>query len=67
MGTYAGGAGNETDQSARISAQTALACRADFLMCKPGIGGDEGLMIEGNEMARTLALVRARKAGRIGG
>ncbi len=50
---------NETDQSARISAQVALACRTDFLLSKPGFGGDEGLMIETNEMLRTLALIRA--------
>ncbi len=60
VGSYVGGSGNETDQSARVSAQVALACRADFLLSKPGFGGDEGVMIEANEMARTLALIAAR-------
>jgi len=60
VGSYVGGSGNETDQSARVSAQVALACQADFLLCKPGFGGDEGMMIEANEMARTLALIGAR-------
>ena len=63
IGSYVGGSGNETDQSARVSAQVALACRADFLLSKPGFGGDEGVMIEANEMARTLALIAARSAG----
>ena len=40
----------------------ALACQADFLLSKPGFGGDEGVMIEANEMARTLALIGARAA-----
>lgn len=62
IGSYIGGSGNETDQSARISAQVALACQADFLLSKPGFGGDEGVMIEANEMARTLALIGVRSA-----
>lgn len=60
IGSYVGGSGNETDHSARVSAQVALACQADFLLSKPGFGGDEGVMIESNEMARTLALIAAR-------
>ena len=60
VGSYVGGSGNETDHSARVSAQVALACQADFLLSKPGFGGDEGVMIETNEMARTLALIAAR-------
>jgi methylaspartate ammonia-lyase len=62
VGSYVGGSGNETDQSARVSAQVALACQADFLLSKPGFGGDEGVMIEANEMARTLALIGTRAA-----
>jgi len=57
VGAYCGGSANETDQSARISAHVALACRADLLMVKPGQGVDEGLLILRNEMARTLALI----------
>ncbi|MDD9906822.1 MAG: methylaspartate ammonia-lyase [Rhodospirillaceae bacterium] len=59
-GVYMGGSANETDQSARLSAHVALACRADFLMNKPGQGVDEGLVVLTNEMARTLALIGAR-------
>ena len=57
MGCCLGGSGNETDQSARITAQVGLACRPDFLLSKPGFGGDEALMIQTNEMLRTLALI----------
>lgn len=58
VGSCLGGSGNETDVSARITAQIALATGPDFLLAKPGIGGDESLMIMTNEMIRTLALVR---------
>ncbi len=60
IGCYLGGSGNETDHSARVSPQLALACQADFMVSKPGFGGDEGVMIESNEMARALALIAAR-------
>jgi methylaspartate ammonia-lyase len=60
MGCCLGGSGNETDQSARITAQIGLATRPSFLLSKPGFGGDEALMIMGNEMLRTLALIGAR-------
>ena len=61
IGSYIGGSGNETDHSARVTAQVALACQTDFLLSKPGFGGDEGLMIETNEMARALALIAMRR------
>ncbi len=61
-GVYLGGSANETDQSARLSAHVGLACRADFIMNKPGQGVDEGLAVLSNEMARTLALIAAREA-----
>jgi methylaspartate ammonia-lyase len=60
IGAYSGGSANETDQSARVCAHIALACQADLMMCKPGQGVDEGLVILTNEMRRTLALVAAR-------
>jgi methylaspartate ammonia-lyase len=41
-----------------------MACQASQVLAKPGMGVDEGLMIVGNEMARTAALVRAREAMR---
>lgn len=61
VGVCLGGTVNETDQSARISAQIALACGPDFVQAKPGHGGDEGLMVMRNEMARTLALIAHRR------
>src|SRR5262249_21658633 len=68
MGCCLGGSGNETDQSARITAQIGLATRPSLLLSKPGFGGDEALMIQMNEMLRTLALIEARaRADRRGG
>jgi methylaspartate ammonia-lyase len=62
LGAYCGGTCNETDRSAQVSAHIAMACDAIQVLAKPGMGVDEGLMIVGNEMARTAALVRARSA-----
>jgi methylaspartate ammonia-lyase len=60
MGCCLGGTANETDISTRITTNVALATGPDFMMTKPGLGGDEGVMIQTNEMARTLALVGRR-------
>ncbi|HXE48658.1 MAG TPA: enolase C-terminal domain-like protein, partial [Ramlibacter sp.] len=60
MGCCLGGTANETDLSARVTAQIALATGPDFMLSKPGIGADEGLMILTNEMLRTIALVQRR-------
>ena len=57
---YCGGTCNETDVSAKVSAHVAMACDADQVLAKPGMGVDEGLMIVGNEMARTAALAQRR-------
>ena len=57
---YCGGTCNETERSAQVSAHIAMACGASQVLAKPGMGVDEGLMIVGNEMARTAALVSAR-------
>ena len=57
---YCGGTCNETDRSAQISAQIAMACGAGQVLAKPGMGVDEGLMIVGNEMARVTAIVATR-------
>jgi methylaspartate ammonia-lyase len=61
VGAYLGGTVNGTDKSARISAHVALATQADFLLAKPGQGVDEGLMIEYNEMQRTLTLIKNKE------
>jgi methylaspartate ammonia-lyase len=60
MGSALGGTANETDQSARISTHIGLACSPDFMLSKPGLGVDEALMIQTNEMARTLAILATR-------
>jgi methylaspartate ammonia-lyase len=38
-----------------------MACQASQVLAKPGMGVDEGVMIVGNEMARTAALAAARR------
>lgn len=60
-GRMPGGTANETDHSTRISTHMGLACQPDFMLSKPGLGADEALMIQTNEMARTLALLQARR------
>ena len=65
VGAYIGGTCNETDQSAKLCAHIALACNADIMMCKPGQGVDEGLVILVNEMQRTLAQIAAREAAAV--
>jgi methylaspartate ammonia-lyase len=61
MGACLGGTANETDQSTRISTHMGLACQPDFMLSKPGLGADEALMIQTNEMARTLAILQTRR------
>lgn len=61
LGGYCGGTCNETDRSAQVSAHIAMACGAIQILAKPGMGVDEGMMIVGNEMARTMALIERRK------
>jgi methylaspartate ammonia-lyase len=38
---YCGGTCNETDVSARVCTHVAMACGADQVLAKPGIGADE--------------------------
>ena len=57
---FCGGSCAETDRSAQITAHVAMACGASQVLAKPGMGLDEGLMVVGNEMARTAALARLR-------
>lgn len=63
MMAYQGGTCNETDVSARACVHVALATRAERMLVKPGMGFDEGLCIVGNEMARTLAVLKAKQRG----
>jgi len=61
VGAFLGGSCAETDLSARVAVHIALATRPDLIMAKPGMGVDEGIMLVQNEMARTLAWIRARE------
>jgi methylaspartate ammonia-lyase len=61
MGACLGGTANETDHSTRVSTHMGLACQPDFMLSKPGLGADEALMIQTNEMARTLAILQSRQ------
>lgn len=60
IGAYCGGTCNETDRSAQVCTNIAMACGADQCLAKPGMGVDEGFMIVYNEMNRVLALAKAR-------
>ena len=61
VGAFLGGSCAETDLSARVSVHVALATRPDIIMAKPGMGVDEAISLAQNEMARTLAWIRARE------
>ncbi|MEQ8773285.1 MAG: methylaspartate ammonia-lyase, partial [Erythrobacter sp.] len=61
IGAYCGGTSAETDHSARACVHVALAARASMMLAKPGMGVNEGLTIVGNEQARTLAEIAARR------
>ena len=57
MGAYQGGTCNETDRSAQVLTQCALATKPVQILAKPGMGVDEGFMIVYNEMNRALAIL----------
>lgn len=57
---YLGGSCTETDQSARLCANIALATQPFACSGKPGMGVDEALMIICNEMQRVLGICKAR-------
>lgn len=60
LAAYCGGSCNETDRSAEACTHVAMACGADQVLAKPGMGVDEGLATVSNEMARVVALAAAR-------
>lgn len=59
-GAYCGGTCNETNRSAEILTNIAMACGAKQCLAKPGMGVDEGYMIVNNEMNRVVALSNNR-------
>ena len=62
IGAYQGGTCNETDRSAQVCVNCAMATQPDQILAKPGMGVDEGFMIVYNEMNRILALRNAKAA-----
>jgi methylaspartate ammonia-lyase len=60
IGSYCGGTCNETNISAEVSTNIAIACKANQCLAKPGMGVDAGYMIVKNEMNRVLALANRR-------
>lgn len=61
IGSYSGGTCNETNISAQITTNIAIACKADQMLAKPGMGVDEGYMIVKNEMNRVIAKANRKK------
>ncbi len=62
IGAYQGGTCNETDRSAQVCVNCAMATQPVQILAKPGMGVDEGYMIVYNEMQRILAMMAAKKA-----
>ena len=60
FGAYQGGTCNETNRSAEVCVECAMATQPDQILAKPGMGVDEGYMIVYNEMSRILALRAAK-------
>lgn len=57
---YLGGTCNETERSAQITVQVAIATQPRQILSKPGMGVDEGLSICTNEMNRLVALLKSK-------
>lgn len=62
FGAYQGGTCNETDRSAQVCVNCAMATQPDQILAKPGMGVDEGFMIVYNEMNRIIALRKAKRS-----
>ncbi len=62
IGAYSGGTCNETNKSAEVTTNIAIACMADQCLAKPGMGVDEGFMIVKNEMNRVIAFTKRKRA-----
>ncbi|NMA61222.1 MAG: methylaspartate ammonia-lyase [Firmicutes bacterium] len=57
---YLGGTCNETERSAQVTVQVAVATQPRQILSKPGMGVDEGLAICTNEMNRLVALLKSK-------
>lgn len=60
IGSYCGGTCNETNISAEVTTNIAIACMANQCLAKPGMGVDAGFMIVKNEMNRVIAITKKR-------
>ena len=60
IGAYQGGTCNETDRSAQVCVNLAMATKPDQMLAKPGMGVDEGYMIVYNEMQRIRSILKMR-------
>lgn len=58
---YQGGTCNETDKSAIVCVNLAVATKPFAMAGKPGMGVDEGVMIVNNEQERLLKIFEAKK------
>lgn len=58
---YQGGTCNETDKSALVCVNLAVATKPFAMAGKPGMGVDEGVMIVNNEQQRLLKILEAKK------
>jgi len=57
---YQGGTCNETDKSAQVCANLAVATKPFAMGGKPGMGVDEGVMIVNNEQQRLLTILKEK-------
>lgn len=60
VAAHVGGSCTETDIAARASVHVALACHADQLLAKPGMGVDEGFSTVTNELNRVVMMAAVR-------
>lgn len=61
IGAYIGGSCNETNISAEVTANIAVATDALLILAKPGMDVDSGFMIVKNEMERVIKLANRKK------
>ena len=61
IGSYSGGTCNETNISAQVTTNIAIACKANQVLAKPGMGVDGAFMVVKNEMNRVIALANRKR------
>jgi len=61
VGAYLGGSCAETEISGAVSAHIAVATQPDMVLAKPAMDVDAAITIVGNEQARVLAMLAARR------